>query len=433
MGSIWTYGEHFRFATVDQGYIIIWEIGFASEHGLSRVETLPVPNEVYYSAEPLFLPTPSRLAFDLQGSVRVWDVQGSRDLLNFQVESTTWTRRMVFSPDGRFFACGASDQKFCIWKESPSGYTLHRELMLTGVGSITASFSPNGESFTVQHFFAIQRWHTRDPTPLSSGPNQSGCHTNFILGFSPDRTLAAVARLYEDTITILDLTSGGTRLTIEAGMETLCLRMAGRSIVVVGKEKVITWELPTGDSTFGARVNVNDSVQTSTFNYPGQHPDPPAPNTSISLGLDRIAVVVWDSGGFIAMNVCDLSTGKWLQSTSEGGRELLPTNPWFTPDGREVWCLDEGQHGWALTEDENSNLTELESLGLGTSPSGAPWQSFGRYEDTSNGWITNSSRKRVLWLPHSLRFHRSEGIWEGRFLGLSNRTLLEAVILESHE
>ena len=436
VGSIWTHGERLRFATVNPGRITIWEAVFTSEHTLSEVETLPAPDNVNHSAEYLFLPTPPRLAFDFNRIVRVWDARDSKLLLDFQIVSSDWHRRkaFVFSHNGQFFACRTNGETFCVWKESPSGYTLYRVLTFKMLGSITASFSPNGESFIVQHYATIQLWHTRDPIPRLS--SQSGRCTNFTLGFSPDGALAAVARFHEDTVTILDLASGRIRLTIDTGMEILWVGMAGDTVVVIGKQKIVTWKVPTSDNVFEARANIDDSIHTTLFHRSGWHPNEVAPYISISPNRNRIAVVTHKGlgrNGAVIMEVYDLPTGKCLKGTAKAKLELLPTNPWFTPDGREVWCLDEDSYGWTLMEDDDSNLTKLELLKSDMAPSGAPWQSSGYHRDMSGGWVTNASQKRVLWLPHNLRFHRAEGAWEGRFLGILSRTLPEAIILEFYE
>ena len=65
--------------------------------------------------------------------------------------------------------------------------------------------------------------------------------------------MAATGRLKGNTVTILDLKSGGPRLTIDTGMEVLGLRMTGSTIVVLGAGKVVTWNLPAGDYTPNAR------------------------------------------------------------------------------------------------------------------------------------------------------------------------------------
>ena len=141
----------------------------------------------------------------------------------------------------------------------------------------------------------MQLRHTRDlPSPASSVPNRLGCNTNFIPRSSPGEAFTTATRSHEDTITILDLASGKPRLTVDAGMAILCLRAARDRIVAVGEGKIVTWKLPTGDCTIGARANVNDSVQGASFNHLHlglRHLSTTPPCASVSLDLNRIAIL----------------------------------------------------------------------------------------------------------------------------------------------
>ena len=122
---IWTHGESLRFAAVEEGHITIWEAAFTSIDTPEVVEAFPVPHEVM-DGRLLFLPTRSRLAITSTYTVSIWDLKASRFLLNS--EHFNSSSLMSFSLDGRFFACGPDTQGFYVWKESPTGYTLHRNL-----------------------------------------------------------------------------------------------------------------------------------------------------------------------------------------------------------------------------------------------------------------------------------------------------------------
>ena len=201
--SVWTHGECFRFAIVKPRSITIWEVGFTSIHTLAEVETLPAPDDIG-SEESLFLPARSRLAFILREAVLVWDTQHSTLLLNFVGDKEP--RGISFTSDGRFFACGTIGQEIHLWKESPTGYVLHRKLVSSIVGEsaliyilredTTPLLSPDGDSIITSKYSETQLWRTADPiTSLSSVPTQLADLTHFILRFSPDTSLAASARL----------------------------------------------------------------------------------------------------------------------------------------------------------------------------------------------------------------------------------------------
>jgi WD40 repeat protein len=430
---IWTHGECLRFATAKPGSITLWEVGFTSIDTLVEVESLPAPDIDSYSGHYLFLPTHFRLAFTLQETVLIWDAQDSKLLLNVVVNSSA--QHKSFSPDGCFFACETGGSKISLWKESPTGYILHQTFPSGTFGTSALLISPSGESIIIGTINAVQLWHTADPvTSLSSIPAKSVQHAEFVLEFSPDGTLAAVAQREKHMVMVLNLKSGNSWLTIDTGMKILALRVTGSTVVVVGEGRVVTWNLPAGDCDLDARANINDSVQTVVFNNPAPLPGLPAPYTSLSPNCNYIAFKVEllginicdeSTGRCLDLNIYDMSTGKCLAVATEGLR------PWFTPDGHEVWCANHAQEGWTIVEEANSDLIRLEPLGpTACPPGGFPWQSPHGYEIRNDGWVLSPSKKQLFWLPHHWR---GDLKWGGRFLGLLRCELPAAVILEFYE
>ena len=431
VAPIWTHGEYIRFVTVKPGSITVWEVGFTSMHAPTGIKSLPGPDDINCSEECLFLPTLSRLAFTFQGAALVWDAQDSKLLL--KSPNTDYPTRMTFSSDGRLFAYGTTRGKIYLWKESPTGYVLQK-VIPNPDGFTGPLLSPNGESIIIPDNMTIQLLRIADPTPsVPSVPTQPTEKTSFIVEFSPGETLAAVVRLEGNTATVLDLESGDPRLIIDAGMKIHGLRVTESTVVIVGEGKVVTWNLPAENSALNPRASITDSVQTTLFDYSAPpNSDPrPVPCTSISPDLDQVAVA-WDTlGKYEGLNVYDLSTGKCVMGTATKGYM-----PWFTPDACEIWCrsLGDSAEGWAIMEDAESDLLELESLGPTAHPlGGLPWRSPRDYQVTHSGWIADSSRSRLLWLPHRWRSNDTYMTWRGRFLGLLHRELPEAVILEFGE
>ena len=126
-----------------------------------------------------------------------------------------------------------------------------------------------------------------------------------------------------------------------------------------------------------------------------------------------------------------MPTGKHLvRTTSESASE-----PWFTRDGREVWSSrDMPMEGWKIVKSGKSDIIGLEPLGPNAKPSGGcSWESSHGHSITDDGWILDSRKKRVMWLPHRWRIDEELRIWDGRFLGLLDRKLPEPVILELDE
>jgi len=425
--SVWTHGEYIRFAAAKSESITIWEVGFSLTDTPTEVERLPAPGNIDCSRETLYLPTLSRLANTPRNGLLVWDARGSKLLLN--VVGDIRPMGMSFSPDGRFFACGTAGEAIYIWKESHTGYALQR--LISVYGSTRPFFSPDGKSIITVHHSNIQLWRTADLTPsLSIAPAQSVAREGFILEFSPDETLAAVAGLHGNTATVLDLKSGDPRLIVDADTEILGLRVTESTIVVVGEGRVITWNLPAGNRAFSARMNIDESVQATDFDYSVSDDCVRlvSPHTSISPDCNH--VIIARGGSLDGLDLYDVSTGERLTGTATQG-----SMPWFTPDGREVWNMGIGGkvEGWTIVEDSESGVTELEPLGPTTYPAGGiPCRSSRGYQVTSDWWVVSPSGKRLLWLPHDWR---SDGrrMWSGRFLGLLHRELPEAVILELEE
>ena len=429
---IWTHGERLRFATVIPNYITIWETNFTSMDTLANIESLSTPQDAHLSKKLVLLPTLSRLAYVLRSTILVWDARSSQILLNFP--GVHHSSAGTFSSDGRFFACEIDEMEVYLWKESPTGYTLHHRFSPSMRAFTEPSFSPDGDSVILQNHLTIQLWPTAGSTlSPSPAPTRPAHPAEFILEFSADKATAVVTRLGEHIATVLDLNSGDPRLVVDVGVEILALRLTGSIIAVVGEGKVATWSLPAGDHTSDVRANTNDSIGITMIDrlpVPSFASESSLRHVSISPDLKCIALAT-DSGNSDSLGIYDVSTGECL-----AGTELEGYMPWFTPDGQEVWCLPYGMEprGWTITKDTRSNVVGLDSLGPAAQPSGGfPWQSPHGYEVTSNEWVRSPSGKPLLWLLRRWRSGELQRTWGGRFLGLLDDELSEAVILEFYE
>ena len=433
MASIWTHGACLRFATVKPGSIAIWQVGFTSIHTLAEVESLPAPDDIG-SEESLFLPTRFRLAFVLGEAVLVWDARGSKFLLNF-VDGDR-PMGLSFSSDGHFFACGTIGQDIHLWKESPTGYVLHRKLvssidkekapLFILQEGIRPLLSPNGESITTSKYSETQLWRTTDPISSSSVPIRPDKQVDFVWGFSPDKSLVETARLGDDVATITDLKSGDPRLVIETGVKICGLGVTGNTVIVVGYGKIITWRLPAGDH-IDARANIHDSVRTTMFN---PLVPPPTRLHSASISPDFDCLVITREGGE-GLDIYDISTGKHLVGTTVRNAYI----PWFTQDGREVWSARYSPlNGWNIIKDGKSGVIGLVPVRMNARPSGGfPWVSSHGHDITDDGWIYNSRDGRLMWVPHRWRKFWRYWMWNGQFLGLLDPGLPEPVIIDLDE
>ncbi|KAF9646646.1 YVTN repeat-like/Quino protein amine dehydrogenase [Thelephora ganbajun] len=431
LDEIWTHGEYLRFATMESGSITTWEVGFASPHAPIRVESLLIPDDFDPSREYRFHPTSSQLAFTTEGSVFVWDARDSKFLLESTDVKGCRLASMTFSPDGRFFVCGAWNLGIYLWKQTPTGYTLHRKF-ISNTRASKPLVSPNGELIIALDGQAIQLWRIADSvTSLSDAPTLTLQRRDnvLILGFSPDEALAAITRMGDETITVVDLKSGIARLTIDAGMKVYAVGVAEGAIVAVGKGKIVTWNLPAVNDILNPRADDNDSVLSITFNHPPFHQ---WPTTSVSPDLHHIAMAELCENGMIhRLHLYDVLTGQCLTSVETE----FYGHPRFTLDGREIWSVSPayGIDGWKIIEDSESNTTRLEHLSGIQQPGRFPWRSSRGYEVTNSQWVLSPSGKRLLWLPPSWRSDEEDRMWSGRLLALLDHELPEPVILEFEE
>ena len=431
VAPIWTHGECLRFVTVKPGTITVWQIGFASIHTLTKVESFPAPENIDYSVDALFLPTRSRLALPDLG---ILDVRDSKLLL--EIRNSGSRPGMSFSSDGRFFAYGSFDAEIHIWEESPTGYVPRRQLG-SGIGlHRTPLLSPNGKSIITSIYNETQLWRTTDPiTSPSSIPTRSLLPTNFLLDISPDGSLAATARSEDKMATVLDLQSGNPQLIIDTGMEIRGLWVTGNTITVFDGRRIIAWELSAGDHVLNARVTIRDSVWSITLDHPTPPSKPPYV-AAISRDLNYIVILSQIEDSLTSghrLGIYDMPTGNHLV----GAIAQLAHTLWITPDGCEVGFSTSGGHvgGWKIVKDGKSNVIGLEPLPENLRPPGGyPRRSSHGYDITDDGWILNSRKKQLMWLPHHWReVYEEDHMWDRRFLGLLNWELPELIIVELGE
>ena len=433
MSPIWTHDKCIRFATLGPRFITIQELPFTGEGEPRKVMSLPAPDRTVDTQRSLlFLPAPPRLAFISEKATLIWDAQDSKLLLDSVDGTQAGVMQMSFSPDGRFFACITRGEGLRVWKESPAGYVLHQKLGFTTTPDATLLFSPSGESIITFNGPTIRLLPTKGQTPRStSAPTDD--QANFILGIFQNEELAAVARMGMSTVTIFDLRSGDTRATLDAGMEVFCLRASGDTLVATSNRgKVVTWKIPAGSSTFDTLERATDQTKT-LFPGPGNSLSPEFyPITSISPDLSYIAVIRAPSLVFPFVTTYNMSSGNtpssplFFKSTSES---------WFVPKPRRLVLSDSRAVGWIIAADGKCSRVELGEAPKTTArPSGGfPWESVRGFEVKDDGWVFDSIKKRLLWLPHYWRSGELDRTWHGRFLGLLQHELPDAVVLEFRE
>ena len=423
VAPIWIDGECLHFVTVKPRFIEMWEVPLILVHTPEMLVSFPLPEDItdLEDAIFLFLPALSLLAFTVSNTIAVWDCYSSKFLLKSQAHLSPafiWSNGMSFSSNGHFFSYRTCDGEVYVWKRSLTSYILHQRLVLHPELK-EPLLSPNGEFIVDVCHPMIRLWHTRDQILSPSDIPVPGCGQRSILGFSPNGILAAFAHHRRDTVTILNLQSGDLQLMIDAGMEIECLRVTDSAIMVSGEGKIATWNLPTGNY-INARVNVNNSIQTTKLNC--LHP------TSHFIFPDLSCIVIVEKRGYCNhLQIHDTSTGRQLADIKEYSPQFIAL------DKGEMWCAkwEESVEGWKIIEDCKSGTAKLEPLEVTACPPQVfQWQSWCGYEVTEDGWVLNSTQKRLLWLPHHWRSKEEFRAWSKQFLCLGHMELPETVILE---
>ena len=419
---IWTHGESFRFATAGSTTITIWEVGFTSGATPTGVETLPAPNGFAEDAAE-FLPTVCLLALVSwdAGHVLVWDARNSKYLLD--CTDAKFYHLTSFSSDGCFFACSTTDTELevYLWKESPVGYALHG-ILVSGAPHPTPLPSQDGESIvTFGSGDLIQLWRIDSSTILpSSILAQSPLSTkDFIVEFSPCGMFAAVAKQEDNMVVVLDLRSGVPQLTINASIEVYGLGVIGNTIVAIGSQKVIIWDLPTEDYAPGAQVGLEDSSSTIPLRDSLKYP------ICASISTDSRHIAISDFG---ILYIHNGSTGEllWKGSTSKWQK------PGFSPDGHDVWCIDSSgkTEVWRVGGGRKGLELLERTVDVEDPPEGYPWASSRGYRVTDDWWILGPAGKRLLMLPPPWRRYAADRRWKWQFLTLLHLGLSEPVILD---
>ena len=412
-GGFWTHNGHLQYAIMDSFSITLWEVSFTSGHAPIEVCTLPTPDEILDEPKELvFFPALSLLAFTLVGWVFVWDAQGQKILLDSETDAYCGCN-IFFSSDGQFFIHETTYSEFSLYKKSSDGYLPHRNLVLGGEYNLFL-ISPDGGSIISSSGPVLQLWHTKHLPSLPS-PIQETWFAH--LEFLPDEQSVAIVESRE-AVTILDLKSGIPQVVIDPGMEICGMGIMGSKIIVVGSERSIIWELPTGNHTFGTKWNTGHSIQTITFESKLEY-------YSISISPNLGCMV----GSPDKLVILDMYTGKELDTS----QPVRAQQHGLTLDGNKVWYAERGGGVklWEIVENEISGTIKLKCFETIEPLNGFPWQSPCGYKITGDGWVISSSGQRLLWLPHQWQSDKEvRRKWNGKILTLLYDRLPEVVILE---
>jgi len=428
--NIWTHGKSMQFATISTTNITIWEVGFTPHARPTQVKTLLTPDS-FNAIKQIglqLLPTPYRLALTFRDKVLVWDGQNSKYLLYY--EGPGFNAKMTFSSDGHFFACQTTGPEIYLWRESPTGYILHKILSSDTVSSCPL-FSQNGNLLITFGAHVIQSWHTRGPnipppSSLIQAPQSTG---NFVLDFSPNGILAVVAMQKDNKVKVLKLKSSALELTINVGMEVYGLSVIGNAVIVIGDWKIRSWSLPVRGYISNPEMGLEDCLWTT--NLSGWRP---GHVIHASANSQHVAFIVGDI--VRSLYVYNASTGEGIGH----GLARQGVMPWFAPYGHDLWCAANsgiadvwrvgGQPMVRRVSEQGALSVHRVGHALECPPGGYPWGSYYGYQVTDDWWILGPDGKRLLMLPPPWQSDPVNRMWKEQFLALVHQGLSEPIILE---
>ena len=420
----WTQGRSFQCVTWDARAVTIWEVGFNSDTAPTEKMFL-IPGNFGGSklSGVRVLSTPLRLILYSKNSILVVDPQNSISLLH----STGWGSLYSpsFSSNGHILAFSTHKSDIYLWKESPTGYLLHKKVTTSNLNS-TSLLSPNGDFIITCDYDMIQLWHTKGfTTSPSSVSARTHSYNDFILDFSADGVLAVVARRADNMVTVLNLRSGIQQLTIDVDADVHGLQVIGDTIAIVDRWKMVAWNLHTGDCLPDVGVgfeNHNWDCFWSGYGAAGELSPPTGLNFRVSISPDFHHIIALDlSSNPELTSIYSGTTGAHLINTHVPGRM-----PWFSVDGCKIWSI------------ENDGSAYVETTGgiwdgVDNPPEGFPWASSHGYQVTADWWILAPDGKHLFMLPPPWRSDGIDRVWKGQFLALLHGRLLAPVILELSE
>jgi len=203
-----------------------------------------------------FSPTTHRVSILRGNSIRIFDIQNSKLLLD---ETDFYSHSHCFSPDGSLFAASEWSSVH-IWKYASGCYTRWREFRCHHFDD--PLFSPTSSSILGSSLDSLQVLRLHEP------PTTPETHHEQLVGLSRSGTHVATAHKLGNTVTITDLLARTPPQFIDTNVEIQYLFLTGNVLGVMGSEETVAWLLTEEGLVDGVigdrRVGRSDSIWTTS-------------------------------------------------------------------------------------------------------------------------------------------------------------------------
>ena len=260
------------------------------------------------------------------------------------------------------------------------------------------------------------------PEPRDSPLRDHG----FLVACSANKTYAATVRWQDSTIMVLDLDSGTTLQSIDAGIEVFDIKMIDNIIFAVGTYELLSWRLEAGRAADVASV-----IRRATFSDTDLTCIGPV-QLSVSFNSHHHQILS------IHGNVCFLRHGEVVTQTAM--QETIVWHPGFFREGLLVRHIREGRRRKKKSSSPSTPHTRSPSS-EGRSevlvPLTRPWalglflRSSGGYHITcaeKTHWVVDRGGRKLLWLP--LHWRSSAMMWGSDILALVDGNFPEPIIVK---
>jgi WD40 repeat protein/serine/threonine protein kinase len=315
-----------------------------------------------------FSPDGTRLATtSFDGTVKLWDVAGGRELYTFRGHQPAEVYGVAFSPDGKRVASASADRTAKVWEVATGA------LIATLTGHTAevygVAFSPDGKRIATASWDTTARvWDAttgREVFPPLKG------HTAevFWVAFSPDGKRLATAS-WDRTARVWDAATGREVLPALQGHAALLYYVAfspdGKRLATASQDKTVrVWDAATG-ALIATLEGHTSEVDTVVFSPDGKR--------MASAGADR-TIKVWDAAAVGA------GGGSPLRLTLKAHANMIFALA-FSPDGSRLASVSQDRtvKFWdATTGQEARSLAghSGEVTGVAFSPDGGRIASAG--------------------------------------------------------